>query len=104
MSNAERSSRSWPLTFGEHLARFRERIRTGDYTDVTGRLPGYYNRIYLMTAARPEPSYIVYQGPFDVLAYRVFTDPETARAAFLDETERYIRWMKHRAHYHPHAL
>ncbi|ACZ40451.1 hypothetical protein [Sphaerobacter thermophilus] len=85
-----------PLTFAEHLADLRRRIRSGDYAAATGRLRGYYSRVYLIEQAPPEPSYVVFAGPFDTLAYTVHLTPEAARATFARERDRYIRWLESR--------
>ena len=83
-------------TFADHVERLKQRMRTGDYTAATGRIRGYYSRIYLIEQAPPEPSYVVFAGPFDTLAYTVHLTPEAARATFARERDRYIRWLESR--------
>ncbi|MDI3340097.1 MAG: hypothetical protein QJR03_06150 [Sphaerobacter sp.] len=85
-----------PLTFAEHLADLRRRIQSGDYAAATGRLRGYYSRVYLIEQARPALSYVVFEGPLDILAYSVHNSPERARTAFERERERYLRWLESR--------
>lgn len=83
-----------PPTFAQHIERLHRRVRTGDYTAATGRLRGYFSRIYLIEQAPPEPSYVVFQGTFGTLAYTVHTSPAQARATFERERARYIRWLE----------
>lgn len=85
-----------PPTFAEHIDRLKRRLRTGDYAAATGRLRGYYSRIYLIEQAPPDASYVVFEGPYDALAYTVHSTPEAARATFARERHRYIRWLESR--------